>query len=151
VYKRILAAIDWTESTQAVLDQTRRLASLTGASVHVVHVRATDFQSVPQMLGSMASRTPLGESVETEAGGVARRMIEDAVAALVAAGVDAEGVLLDSAPGNVPRTVLERARELDVELIVLGSRNHTRPSALFRSNVADEVSRQATCPVLIVP
>jgi nucleotide-binding universal stress UspA family protein len=128
VYKRILAAIDWTDSTEAVLDQTRRLASLTGGAVHVVHVRATDFQSVPQMLGSMASRTPLGESVETEAGGVARRMVEDAVAALVAAGVDAEGALL-----------------------VLGSRNHTRPSALFRSNVADEVSRQATCPVLIVP
>jgi nucleotide-binding universal stress UspA family protein len=151
VYERILTAIDWTESTEAVLDQTRRLASLTGATVHVVHVLAADFQSVPQMLGSMASRTPLGERVETEAGGVARRMVEDAVAALLAEGIDAEGVLLDSAPGNVPRTVLEHARELAVELIVLGARNHNRPSALFRSNVADEVSRQAKCPVLIVP
>jgi nucleotide-binding universal stress UspA family protein len=41
--------------------------------------------------------------------------------------------------------------DLDVDLIVLGARNHTRPSALFGSNVADAVSRQAKCPVLIAP
>jgi nucleotide-binding universal stress UspA family protein len=78
-------------------------------------------------------------------------MVDTAIAALSTAGVHAEGLLLESAPGDTPRAVLEQARERDVDLIVLGSRHHGRPSVLFRSNVADEVSRHAPCPVLIVP
>jgi nucleotide-binding universal stress UspA family protein len=151
VYERILVAVDWSESTEAVLEQTRSLALLTGATVHVLHVRTTDFPSVPQLLDALASQALTGGPVESDAGGAARRMVDDAVAALAAEGVHAEGVLLESAPGDTPQAVLDQARALDVELIVLGARNHTRPSALFRSNVADEVSRQAKCPVLIVP
>lgn len=151
MYERILVAVDWSESTEAVLDHTRLLASLTGAAVHVLHVRATDFPSVPQMLGALANQALTGERAESDAGGVARRMVDEAVAGLSAEGVSAEGVLLEGAPGDTPQAVLDQARALDVDLIVLGARNHTRPSALFRSNVADEVTRQAKCPVLIVP
>jgi nucleotide-binding universal stress UspA family protein len=82
---------------------------------------------------------------------VAQRMVDDAVAALSAAGVHAEGTLLESTPGNTSPAVLQQARDLDVALIVLGSRHHGWPSALGRSSVAEEVSRHAKCPVLIVP
>jgi nucleotide-binding universal stress UspA family protein len=78
-------------------------------------------------------------------------MVDDAVAVLSTAGVHAEGLLLESTPGYTPRAVLDQARELEGDLIVLGSRQHSRPSALFRSNVADEVCQHAKCPVLIVP
>jgi nucleotide-binding universal stress UspA family protein len=151
LYERILVAVDWSPSTVAVLGHTRRLASLTGAAVHVLHVRMTDLPSVPQMLGALAGRGLTGEPGESDAGGTARRMLEEAVAGLTAAGVRAEALLLESAPGDTPQTVLDQARALEVDLIVLGTRNHTRPSALFRSNVADEVTRQAKCPVLVVP
>jgi nucleotide-binding universal stress UspA family protein len=151
VYKRILAAIDWTASSEAVLDQTRQLASLTGAAVLVLHVRAADFPSLPSILGTLASQALAGEPAGNDASSVARRMVDEAIAVLSTAGVQAEGLLLESAPGSTPRAVLDQARELDVGLIVLGSRHHGRPSVLFRSNVADEVSRHAKCPVLIVP
>ncbi|MCO6008434.1 universal stress protein [Actinoallomurus purpureus] len=151
MYKRILAAIDWTASTEAVLEQTRHLASLTGATVIVLHVRATDFPSLPSILGTLASQALAGEPAASDANTVARRMVDDAVAVLSTAGVHAEGLLLESTPGYTPRAVLDQARELDVDLIVLGSRQHSRPSALFRSNVADEVCRHTKCPVLIVP
>jgi nucleotide-binding universal stress UspA family protein len=151
VYKRILAAIDSTASSQAVLDQTRRLASLTGAAVVVLHVRPADFPSLPSILGALTSQAPAPEAATDDADGVARRMVDTAIAALSTAGVHAEGLLLESAPADTPRAVLEQARERDVDLIVLGSRHHGRPSVLFRSNVADEVSRHAPCPVLIVP
>jgi nucleotide-binding universal stress UspA family protein len=151
VYKRILAAIDWTASTEAVLDQTRQLASLTGATVLVLHVRAADFPSLPSILGSLASQALAEEPVSGDANSVARRMVDDAVAALSTEGVEAEGLLLESTPGYMPRAVLDQARERDVDLIVVGSRHHGGPSALFRSNVADEVSHHAKCPVLIVP
>jgi nucleotide-binding universal stress UspA family protein len=151
MYKRILAAIDWTASTEAVLDQTRHLASLTGATVHVLHVRATDFPSLPSILGALASQALAGEPAASDAGSVAQRMVDDAVAVLSTGGVHAEGLLLESTPGHTPRAVLDQARELEVDLIVLGRRHHGGPSVLFRSNVADEVFRHAECPVLIVP
>jgi nucleotide-binding universal stress UspA family protein len=150
MYKRILAAIDSTASSQAVLDQTGQLATLTGATVVVLHVRPADFPSLPSILGALASPVPALDPAD-DADGVARRMVDAAIAVLSAAGVDAEGLLLESAPGDTPRAVLDQARERDVDLIVLGSCHHGRPSALFRSNVADEVSRHAQCPVLIVP
>lgn len=151
MYKRILAAVDWMASSEAVLDQTRQLASLTGAEVLVLHVRATEFPSLPSILGTLASQALTGEPPENNANSEARRMIDDAIAALSRAGVAAEGLLLESPPGSTPRVVLDQARERDVGLIVLGSRHHDQASALFRSNVADEVSRHAKCPVLIVP
>ncbi|MDN3351471.1 universal stress protein [Actinomadura sp. DC4] len=151
MYERILVAVDWSATTEAVLDHTRRLAALTGAAVHVLHVRTTEFPSVPQMLGDLANQALAGGPTESDAGGAARRMVEDAAAALAAEGIGAEGLLLESAPGDTPQAVLDQARAFDADLIVLGARNHTRPSALFRSNVADEVTRQAKCPVLIVP
>jgi nucleotide-binding universal stress UspA family protein len=77
-------------------------------------------------------------------------MLEDAVAVLSAAGVHATGLLLECTPENHAKAVLDQALDLDVELIV-GSRRHGGPSAVFRYSTTDEVSRHARCPVLIVP
>lgn len=151
MYKRILAAIDWTPGTETVLNHTRQLAMLTGATVHVLHVQAMNFPSPPSVLGHMASHALACEPETPDPHSVAHRMVDDAVAALTSAGVHAEGTLLESAPGNTSRAVLEQVRDLDAELIVLGSRHHGWPSTLFRSSVADEVSRHAQCPILIVP
>jgi nucleotide-binding universal stress UspA family protein len=150
MYQGILAAIDWAESTEAVLDQTRRLASLTGATVHVLHVQARTFPTPHSTLGYLASQALTTEPAK-DASMAARRMVDDAVATLSKAGVRATGVLLECTPENTPQAVLDRALDLDVGLIVLGSRRGSGLSAVFRSSVADEVSRHATCPILIVP
>jgi nucleotide-binding universal stress UspA family protein len=150
VYTRILAAIDWTASSEAVLDQTRQLASLTGAAVLVLHVQAADFPSLPSILGTLASQALARGPAGNGASSVARQMVDDAIAVLDTADVHADGLLLESTPGSTPRAVLDQARESDVGLIVLGAQHHRQPSVLFRSNVADEVSRHAKCPVLIV-
>jgi nucleotide-binding universal stress UspA family protein len=150
MYKRILAAIDWTASTEAVLDATRQLASLTGAVVRVLHVQAMDFPPLPSILGTSASQALAAEPVASDASSVAQRMVDNAVAELSTAGVHAEGMLLDSTPADTPRAVLEQARDLDAELIVLGSLHHSWPSALFGSNASDEMSRHAKCATLLV-
>ncbi len=60
-------------------------------------------------------------------------------------------ILAATLPGDTPRAVLELARNLRADLIVLGARQHGWLSAAFRSSVADEVAHHASCPVLIVP
>ena len=98
MYKRILAAIDWTANTEAVLDEARQLASLTGAAVHILHVRTMDFPSLPSILSTLPGQAPAGEPSASDASSVARRMVDDAVAVLSTAGVHAEGLLMESAP-----------------------------------------------------
>jgi nucleotide-binding universal stress UspA family protein len=151
MYERILTAIDWTASTEAVLGQTRRLASLTGATVHVLHVQAMNLSPAHSTLGYLASQAQTTEPATRDASSAPRRMLDDAVAALSAAGVHTTGLLLACTAENTAQAVLDQALDLDVDLIVLGSRRHGWPFAVFRSSVTDEVSRHARCPVLIVP
>lgn len=50
-------------------------------------------------------------------------------------------------PGTV---VADRARELDAELIVIGSHGRSGLARLMLGSVAERVTRLATCPVLII-
>jgi nucleotide-binding universal stress UspA family protein len=50
-------------------------------------------------------------------------------------------------PGSV---VAERARELDAELIVVGSHGRSGLVRLMLGSVAEQVTRLAPCPVLVV-
>lgn len=151
MYRRILTALDWTAGTEAVLDQTRRLAMLTGATVHVLHVHAMSLPIPRSTLGYLATQALITEPTARGASDVAHRMVDDAVAALAASGVRAVGLLLESMPENTAQAVLDQAIGLDIELIILGSRRRGRPCAIFRPNVTEELARHARCPILIVP
>lgn len=151
MYKRILTAVDWTAGTEAVLDHTRRPALLTGAMVHVLHVHPMSLPAPRSTLGYLAAQTLITEPAARDASDAARRMVDDAVAALTATGVRAAGLLLEGMPENTPQAVLDQAIGLDIELIVLGSRRHGRPRAMFGPSVTEELARHAKCPILIVP
>lgn len=150
MYKRILAAIDWTSGADAVVDQTRQLAELTGAAVHILHVQPMNVPS-PPALSTLANHALTAGPAPGDAVAAAHQMVGEAVAVLDAVGVHAEGTVLETPPGDTPRAVLQLARDLRADLIVLGARHHGWLSAAFRSSVADEVSHHAGCPILIVP
>ena len=149
MYERILAAIDATPHTKAVLEQTRQLARLVGASVHVLHVQPTTTPQGPFPALRVLEGTPLaGVPAEDTA---AQRMVDDAVAEFTAAGICAVGEVLEIPSMEGPEAVLERARELDVQLIVLGPRHHGWLVTLFRPSVADHLAHHSPCPILLVP
>ncbi len=55
------------------------------------------------------------------------------------------------ATGNIPRAILERASEIEADLVVVGA--HARPHLEQRilGTSADNVLRHAECPVLVIP
>jgi len=53
--------------------------------------------------------------------------------------------------GDVARTVCDVARELGVDVIVVGLRSRSRVVRLFAHSVSENVVRHAPCPVLVVP
>jgi nucleotide-binding universal stress UspA family protein len=53
--------------------------------------------------------------------------------------------------GNVAQTVCDVARELRVDVIVVGCHARSKLARLFLRSVGEHVLRHAPCPVLVVP
>jgi nucleotide-binding universal stress UspA family protein len=51
---------------------------------------------------------------------------------------------------QVPRVIVDTARELGADLIVMGASRHTALSPLLGGRVSDWVQQHAPCPVLLV-
>ncbi len=52
--------------------------------------------------------------------------------------------------GNPSDVILDKSRELDVNLVIMGSHGKKGLSRLIMGSVAETVVRKANCPVLIV-
>ena len=80
-------------------------------------------------------------SAELDAHGQARRIVDEAVARLRAPGVAAGGYVAGGTHAEVPDLLLEEARRLDSDLVVLGPHHHGRLSILLGGSVSEDVVR----------
>ncbi|WP_312936461.1 universal stress protein [Pseudomonas sp.] len=79
---------------------------------------------------------------------LAERAVAHAVDALRAAGFDCEG---RTVPGDPVEVILDTARALDCELIVMGHRHLSRLGRLLDPSVSSKVIDQGQWPVLVAP
>lgn len=138
VYRKMLLAVDLAEGTREVAKRAKQMQELHGASLSIVHV----VEYIPV--------EPLGEAVlpavnlEDDLVKQARRRLDEMVEALGASNCDHEVIV-----GNVKTEIVRRARELEVDLIVIGS--HERHGLGVLVNFAeDTVLHAASCDVLAV-
>ena len=155
MFQRILTAIDATPHAQAVLAQSLHLAQLTSARVHVLHMHSL-LRPIHAPLPTVAAPIagvplPGMPPADIAAGTHAQQLLNHAVAQLVAAGITTTGEVLDASEEQAAEAIMQRATQLTVELIVLGTRQHGRLAMLFRPSVAERVCHRPCCPVLIVP
>ena len=148
MYDRILVAIDPTptEDNRSALQRTEQIGKLTGATVYVLHVARGHIIPTDVSAGS-----GLGVlSAEDDAEGADRQAVQQLVDRLSAAGVAAHGEMVVSATEHdIADVILQRAKELDADLIVLGHQHH-RGAGGFRSSVAENVIRQhPPCSILL--
>lgn len=141
MYKNILATVDGTAHGAAVLDTVSGLAKLTGATVHVVHIRPL------QVIGGAFAPSAVVSPEENEEG---RRVVEDALTRLRADGVTAEGEVDDGLREDLADILVERARALGSDLIVVGPGHYSGIAALLHSSVSRGVARTAPASVLLV-
>jgi nucleotide-binding universal stress UspA family protein len=140
MYKRILVAIDATpaEENQTALDRTEQIGLLTGATVYVLHMARSHI--VP---GDITGGSGLGvRSAEDDVEIMDRDVVQALVDRLSAAGVDAHGELLSATEHDVAGIILQRASELNVDLLVLGHQYHRGIGNVFRTSVAEQIIRQ---------
>ncbi len=141
--KRILVALDFSGITAAVLESTATLAAAFGARVWLLHVAPPE----PDFIGFQAGPASVRDQVAHELRDEHREL------AALAETLNAHG--LETTPllvaGAAVGKIVEHARRLDADLIVIGSHGH---GALYRAvlgSVSEGVVRRSKCPVLVVP
>jgi universal stress protein A len=145
-YRSFLVPIDFSEHSKKTIEYATQLASLTGASMRILHV----FQ-IPDYPAAFYH----GLYVEHEAVKIhleAAKREADAQLSLVAEEVRAHG--LEAEPifrlGNPYEEIVNAAKEAGVDLIVIGSHGYAGLGRLLLGSTADRVLQYAPCPVLVV-
>lgn len=140
MYNRILVAIDATPTNEnrSALERTEQIGRLTVATVYVLHVARGHI--VP---GDITGGAGLGvRSVEDDVEGADRKAVQALVDRLSAAGIEAHGEMVSATEHDVASVILQRAQELDVDLLVLGHQHHRGAGNVFRSSVAEQIIHQ---------
>jgi len=142
--KTLLTAIDFSDVTDAVLDQTRVIATAFEAKVFLVHVAPPEPSFVTYEPGPPSERAFRAKELREE-----HRQLQALAEKLAADGGPSAEPLMVS--GGAVAKILEEAERLAANMIVLGSHGHGALYELLVGSVADGVMRKAKCPVLVVP
>ena len=81
-------------------------------------------------------------SAQDDVEAVDRQVVQQLIDGLAAAGIEAHGEIVGATEHDVAEVILQRAKELDVDLLVLGHQHHRGAGNLFQSSVAERVIRQ---------
>lgn len=139
MYNRILLAVDTTlDDRNPEMQRTEQLAKMTGAVVHLLHV--TPGHIVAWDISGGSGRSVI--AAEDDAVHPDVKQVQRAIDHLTSAGIEAHGELVSATEHDVAEVILQRAKELDVDLIVLGYQHHRAPGRGFRSSVAERVIHQ---------
>jgi nucleotide-binding universal stress UspA family protein len=138
---KIVCATDFSPRANAAVRVAGAVARLTGGSVELLHVADP---VGGELVGPLGTTGEFQESIRREA--------EDGLAAEAAelrrAGVTVTTQLIE---GSVEAAILDRARTVDADLIVMGAKGRSAVGRYFLGSGADRTIRRADRPVLIVP
>jgi universal stress protein A len=138
VYRRILVVVDLTESSQVIGRRAQALAATFGAEVELLHV--VEFVPVEPMGETLMPSIQIEDELIERARQRLATLTTELGSASTAAFVEA---------GNVKSEIVRVAKEHNVDLIVLGSRERHGLSILVNFT-EDTVLHAAPCDVLAV-
>ncbi len=140
---KLLAALDLSSTTPAVLREARAWSLRLNARLWLIHVAQPNPDFVGYAPGPETVRDAMARLFHRE-----HQEIEAAAGELRAAGVDVTALLLQGATADA---ILREADRLGVDAIVMGTRAHGAIRDLLLGSVSKEVLHKSTRPVLLVP
>ena len=140
---KLLAAVDLSKASSYIIEVVHRVAMATDAEVHVLYAEAP----LPTAPGPDISPVPEPRALD-EGQRAEEIALADLVEQLTEAGVNATALFRHGRPA---KTVLEEAKRLDAELIVVGSHGHGLVFDAIVGSVSAEILRKSNIPVLVVP
>ena len=135
----ILCPVDFSDASRKAVQYAKEFAAGMGASIHILNV----VEPRPMAVDITLNYVPLEEDLEKAAAEDLQVILQE----LIQAGLKAECSVEFGNPSDV---ILEKAADLDVNLVIMGSHGKKGLSRLIMGSVAETVVRKANCPVLIV-
>ena len=139
----VLIGTSLTEASDPVVRSGVQMARRAGAKIHLAHAYS------PPMTYSGSPffpEVPLAEVFKAERAAL-QRQLDGQIARLGIDRTELAGIHLEVGPAH--RFLVDTARQVGADLIVVGSSESPRLAKIFGST-ADRVVRKATCPVLVV-
>jgi len=139
--KRVLVAVDLAEPTGKVLETAALLARALDAAIELVHVREPFLTALPGgVLMTRAQEEAVTEWID--------RSLAAATEALSDRGVPSIATSVDGFPES---RIVEHARKVGADLLVVGSHGRKGLAHALLGSVAERVLQRAPCPVVVVP
>jgi nucleotide-binding universal stress UspA family protein len=139
--RKILAPIDFTETSLHALDYAIELAQKLDAAVYVVHIYELPIYGFPD--GALVASADLAGRISS----AAQTALNQAVDSRVGRGVKLTAMLREGAPRQEINAV---AQEVGADLIVIGTHGRRGIARALLGSVAEGIVRTATRPVVTV-
>ena len=141
--RKVLVAVDGSEYSRYAVEYTSELLDKNKWEVVVLHV----VPSLEEFGIESVAPPALVEQLLQELRENAKKIVEEAAEVFRQKGFKVETLVKE---GHVGKTIIETAKELDVDLIAMGTRGLSGLKALILGSVARYVANHAHCPVLVV-
>ncbi len=137
--KRILVGYDGSENAERALDFAIELASKFSARLFVVEVIDLTLFYNSGVLPPLEATKSLEEK--------AKKDVKKAIEKTKSKGVDTEGITLEGDPAH---SILEFAKDNQVDVIVIGSRGLSKVQRIFLGSVSNKIVQESRIPVIVV-
>ena len=145
MYRKIMVAIDDSETSRCALTEAIHIARGSQAKLFITHVADETLMGMHDRTINTTLNLEHALQAIADAG---RQLL--AGAAEEAAGLDCETVLLEARSRRVAETLDDKARELAVDLIVIGRHGRRGLAKLILGSVAEQLAKMADASVLLV-
>jgi nucleotide-binding universal stress UspA family protein len=139
----ILTAVDFSNSTNKIIEIIKKLARSLNAKVWIVHVAEPD----PDFVGFEAGPQTVRDEVARKFN-AAHKFLQHNAEELRAEGIDCTALLLQ---GPTVETIIKEAEKHSVEMIVVGSHGKGVVKRIFLGSTSKGLLRHSSLPVLVVP
>ena len=141
--KNILVSIDFNNNEKILIDKAIEMAKAFDSKIWLLHVAAPEPEFIGFGVGPQYIRDSRAEELRKE-----HRLLSDYTDLIRLENQECEGLLIN---GATIEMILEEARKLTIDLIIIGHHDHNIMYKAFFGSVASGVIKKANIPVLIVP
>ena len=142
-YQNILVPVDGSETSFAAVAKAAELAKAFGSKITVVQVLTLD----PYIAAEYITANQTNDLIERARAAIVKTL-EEAKQKFTEQGVEAETKLLEGQV--IAREITNAAKDLNADLIVIGSHGRTGLKKSFLGSVAQSILSEGTTPVLVV-
>lgn len=141
--KNLLIALDFKADYQKLIDKGTEIAMKFDSKLWLLHISAPDPDFVGYGVGPQYLRDVRAEELREE-----HRTLQEISQSVQAKGIAAEGLQIQ---GPTAETMLEEAARLNIDLIVIGRRDHGFFYKALVGDTSSDVISDSDIPILVVP